>query len=146
MSEVELFMTLRMQLSVRHTHRVERHRMHGKVILAALISLGCASFAAAESVKPGTAASAPAAHAQGLPKRPRVAPPPAKLIDLNSASRAELKTLPGIGDAEATKIIANRPFLTKGELVTKKVIPTGPYLSLKNRVMALPKAPPKSRS
>jgi DNA uptake protein ComE-like DNA-binding protein len=120
--------------------------MHGKVILAAIITLGSASIGAAEPVKAGTAASAPAAHMVRPANKPRVAPRPAKLIDLNSASRAELKTLPGIGDPEAARIIANRPFLTKGELVTKKVIPTGPYLSLKNRVMALPKSPPKPRS
>jgi DNA uptake protein ComE-like DNA-binding protein len=145
MSEVERFMTLKMLLSVRHTHRVERHRMHGKVILAAFITLGSANIGAAEPVKPGPVASAPAGHTTRMAKKPRVAPPPAKLVDLNSASRAELKTLPGIGDPEAAKIIASRPFLTKGELVTKHVIPTGPYLSLKDRVMALPKAPPKAR-
>jgi DNA uptake protein ComE-like DNA-binding protein len=146
MSEVERFMTLKMMQTVRHPHRVERHRMHGKVILAAFIALGSASIGAAELATPGSAASAPVGPTSRLAKKPRVAQPPAKRIDLNSASRAELKTLPGIGDPEAAKIIANRPFLTKGELVTKKVIPTGPYLSLKDRVIAIPMAPPKSRS
>ena len=60
-------------------------------------------------------------------------------VDLNSADRQELITLPGIGTAEADRIIANRPYLTKTELVTKQVLPVGPYLSLKNQVVAMQK-------
>ena len=57
-------------------------------------------------------------------------------IDINSASRAQLKTLPGIGDGEAERIVAGRPYLSKADLASKHVIPTGVYLSLKNRVIA----------
>lgn len=71
---------------------------------------------------------------------------PAKLIDINSAPRAALKTLPGIGDVEADRIVACRPFLTKTELVTKKVIPAGPYLSLKDRVIAMQRGKPNVKS
>ena len=45
-----------------------------------------------------------------------------KLVDINKASRTELKTLPGIGDAEAAKIIGARPYMTKTDLVTKNVL------------------------
>lgn len=61
---------------------------------------------------------------------------PVKLVDINSAGRAELKTLPGIGDAEAARIIAARPYLSKAELVTKKVMPEGAYVALKNQIIA----------
>jgi hypothetical protein len=43
-------------------------------------------------------------------------------------------TLPGIGAAEADKIIGNRPYLSKTELVTKRVLGTGPFIALKNQV------------
>ena len=59
-------------------------------------------------------------------------------VDLNSASRKELMTLPGIGATEAGRIIANRPYLTKTDLVAKGVLPTGPYLSLRHLVVAMP--------
>jgi competence protein ComEA len=63
-------------------------------------------------------------------------------VDINSASRKELMTLPGIGAAEADKIFANRPYLTKTELVTKNVLPVGPFMSVKNQVVAMQKFKP----
>ena len=54
-------------------------------------------------------------------------------------------TLPGIGAAEAGRIIANRPYLTKTELVTKNVLPVGPFLSIKPHVVAMPKTVSKGR-
>ncbi len=108
----------------------------------ALVMLGGSLAAAAADaptapLMPPVGASAAAGHGAGaLRKRP--APGPAHLVDINSAARAELKTLPGIGDAEADKIIANRPYLTKTELVSKNVLPTGPFLTLKKLVVAMP--------
>ena len=79
------------------------------------------------------AASLFAASAASFAAKPAVNAPP---VDINSASRAQLKTLPGIGDAEAERIVAGRPYLSKADLASKHVIPTGVYLSLKNRVIA----------
>jgi DNA uptake protein ComE-like DNA-binding protein len=68
-----------------------------------------------------------------------------KLVDINSASRAELKTLPNIGDAEADKIIANRPYLTKSSLVSKKVLDLALYDTLYGRIVAMQNAQPKAQ-
>jgi DNA uptake protein ComE-like DNA-binding protein len=131
---------------------------HPAGTLALLVALAaCATpvatlAATGSATAPTTTASAvktakPALHPlTGTASAAKKAAPaaPVKLVDINSASKAELKTLPGIGDAEADRIVAARPFLTKAELVTKKVIPTGPYLSLKNRVIAMQKGKPKA--
>ncbi len=108
--------------------------------LIALLVMGTAGVSVAAG---GTAASAPAPTGPASASTKKAAPAtPVKLVDINSASRKELMTLPGIGAAEADKIIANRPYLTKTELVSKAGLPVGPYVSLKNLVMAKPKGPP----
>lgn len=117
--------------------------------LALTVTIGMPVLAMT-TVGPAVAASAPASpHAMpgpmAHPAKTRAPPAtPEKLVDINSADRKELMTLPGIGAAEAAKIIANRPYLTKTELVTKQVLPTGPFLSLKNKVVAMHYAKPET--
>jgi competence protein ComEA len=57
-------------------------------------------------------------------------------LDINSASVDELKTIPGIGDAYAKKIVDGRPYKRKDELVQKKVVPQGTYDKIKDQIVA----------
>lgn len=89
------------------------------------------------AAKPGTMGThAPGAASAAGKLKPK-AKAPIKLVDLNKASRAELMTLPNIGPAEADRIIAERPFLSKTQLVAKKIVGVGPYHLLKTRVVVV---------
>ncbi|HAR97893.1 MAG TPA: hypothetical protein DCS11_03155 [Syntrophus sp. (in: bacteria)] len=79
-------------------------------------------------------AADPKAPAKAAPAKAAVAQP--ALIDLNSATKAELAALPGIGDAYADKIIKGRPYKGKDELKGKKIIPGATYDKIKERIIA----------
>jgi DNA uptake protein ComE-like DNA-binding protein len=57
-------------------------------------------------------------------------------LDLNSATHDELKSLPGISDAAASRIIAHRPYRTSNELVNREVISQAEYNRISDRVTA----------
>lgn len=58
------------------------------------------------------------------------------LIDINSASKAQLSSLPGIGDKYSDKIIAGRPYANKSQLVSKKIIPESVYSKISPMIIA----------
>jgi competence protein ComEA len=79
------------------------------------------------------------AQAPKDPAKPeQKAPPAAKKepLDINSASADELKALKGIGEADAKKIVENRPYKTKDDLVQKKVVPKATYDKIKDQIVA----------
>ncbi len=57
-------------------------------------------------------------------------------LDLNTATASQLKTLPGIGDAYAKRIVDARPFTAKNQLLTKGIVPQSTYDRIKDSVVA----------
>ena len=70
------------------------------------------------------------------PKVTATAKPVVELLDLNSASKADLIALPGVGEAYAQKIIDGRPYERKDQLVAKQIVPQASYNKVKNKVVA----------
>ncbi|HTJ04624.1 MAG TPA: helix-hairpin-helix domain-containing protein [Caldimonas sp.] len=108
----------------------------------AAVVIALPAMADPNTVAATTAASVPAVRPQARGASAAIE----HRVDLNSASSTDLMTLPGIGTAEATRIIANRPYLTKSELVTKNVLLVGPFVSVRHLVVAIPKTVPKAKS
>lgn len=54
---------------------------------------------------------------------------------LNSASKTKLRSVPGIGDATARRIIESRPFESEAEVVESKVMPEKVLKNLKDTLV-----------
>lgn len=59
-------------------------------------------------------------------------------LDLNAASKSQLKTLPGITDDAADRIIANRPYKNQHELLDKRVISRDEYNRIADAITVKP--------
>jgi competence protein ComEA len=114
--------------------------MKHSIIKTALVVLALsmsASLAVADERQPQKAKQAnAAAKAKAAAKKNKAAPPQVEPVDINSATKEELKKLPGIGDADADKIIAGRPYLTKAHLQTHNIVSPGVYQGLRHLVVA----------
>jgi competence protein ComEA len=124
-----------------------------KAIAVALVSgmfVG-ASFAQTTYPAPNTKAqqtSSSAKTAQAPPQsgKSSTKAPASKLIDINSATVEQLKTLPGINDGLAQNIVKGRPYRVKTDLVRKNIVPQAAYNKIAGLVIAKQTTAPKPKA
>lgn len=92
--------------------------------------------APANSSAKASANSKTAANSSAKTAKSATASAPAGTIDINHASKDDLKQLPGIGDAYANAIIKNRPYKNKTQLKSRNVIPDATYNKIKDNIIA----------
>jgi DNA uptake protein ComE-like DNA-binding protein len=134
--------------------------MSFKTIVAAALFTAAASTAFAQQTQPQqqnplrpnqpatpAAPAQPAQPTQARPAQPatpapaqaqpaRAAAPAAQgtLVNLNTATKDQLDTLPQIGDARAQAIIAKRPYKDWNDFVAKNVVPANAEAAIKDKV------------
>ena len=93
----------------------------------------CAVVALMLSAAPGAQTTS---KTKGTAPTKAAAAPKAALLDINSASKAELTSLPGIGEAYSQTIIDGRPYARKDQLVSKNIVPKATYDKIKDLIIA----------
>jgi DNA uptake protein ComE-like DNA-binding protein len=108
-----------------------------ETVLVPLLLCLAATLSQAADAPPAKASRAGAAHAeQVLAKKDEAAAPAFEPVDINSASKADLKKLPGIDNAQADRLIAGRPYLSKAHLQTRNIVSPAQYQVLRELVVA----------
>jgi DNA uptake protein ComE-like DNA-binding protein len=59
-----------------------------------------------------------------------------KPLNLNTASKEQLTSLPGLTAAEADRVIAGRPYKSPDELLTRHILPKREYDKIADRLTA----------
>jgi DNA uptake protein ComE-like DNA-binding protein len=119
---------------------MKRSIIQSALIAAALLS-SVSVCIAVESKAAAPAQSTGKSKAADTSAKAKKATAPTKAVDINSATKAQLKKLPGVTDEDADKIIAGRPYLSKAHLVTRSpaVISRTLYNQLQGKIVAAQK-------
>jgi competence protein ComEA len=105
-------------------------KIFSRMLFSAILAAGLALGTVGTSIAQTSADSSMGANAS------KAAAAVGEKLDINSATKDQLDALPGIGSAYAEKIIAGRPYRTKRDLVTKKIIPQSLYEKIKDQIIA----------
>ena len=102
-----------------------------KRVIAATLCIGLISSAGLAQ-----SSSSQARTGRSGAKQSTASPARTALVDINSASKQELMSLPGIDDTQAQKIINGRPYTNKTQLRSRGIVPNTTYSSIAGKVVA----------
>jgi competence protein ComEA len=127
----------RLNLFPSFTHVATKPNVQRHLILEVmLMRMSQLVVALALSIFIAAPATAQTPAAKSAPAATAAKPATAALLDINSATKAELDALPQIGSAHADAIIKGRPYKGKNDLINKKIIPQNAYDAIKDKIIA----------
>ena len=99
---------------------------------------GCFSNPRPDQVREKTAAATAAikSDAKAMAQGVREGWSRDKPLDINSATKEQIETLPGITPAAAKRIIGGRPYHRPDELLTRRILPKAEYDRISDRIKA----------
>lgn len=97
------------------------------LILSSLLLVAMPAFA--QEAKTDTTTKTETTTTTKKPKR-------SELMDINTASPDQLKTLPGVTDDIAGKIVAGRPYTGKDQLLKQKIVDKDEYAKIRPLIVA----------
>ena len=95
-------------------------------LMIPFLAMGIAAIAWGQTAAPAKAKAAKSAQSAA----------PAEPVDINAASMSQLLSIPGIGDAYATKIMGGRPYKSKTQLKSRHILPDAVYEKTKDYMVA----------
>jgi len=105
-------------------------------LVLAAISATAQTAPPAQAATKSTASSTTPAPSKAPAASTKASTKDSDKLDINSASKEDLMKLSGIGDAYAAKIIAGRPYRTKRDLLTRKIVPQATYNAVTDKIIA----------